>query len=185
MTDPTRKEESLTRLHHFGCVVRDQAKTRHLMEEVLGFPLFATWIEKSHLREVDEEHTFCHTFYALGDGSALAFFQFADPKMFEKCRAQIPPIVSRFEHLALKVSSAKYREIKQNLSAESIPFREIDHGYCQSLYINTTDGLELEFTVDPADLEQILEYQRAHASTDLDRWIAGDTTPNNILRHRH
>ncbi|MFP3927225.1 VOC family protein [Pseudomonas sp. W5-36] len=184
MTNLTHKDENLTRLHHFGCVVRDQAKTRYLMEEVLGFPLVATWIEKSRLRELDEEHVFCHTFYALGDGSALAFFQFADPTMFEKCQAPIPPIVSRFEHLALKVSTAKQDVIKQNLTAASIPFREIDHGYCRSLYINTADGLELEFAVDPEDLDQILGFQRAHASSDLDRWIAGDVTPNNTLRHR-
>ncbi|CRM38153.1 hypothetical protein [Pseudomonas sp. 37 R 15] len=175
----------VTRLHHYGSVVRDQAKIRHLMEVVLGFPLVATWIERSRLRELDEEHSFCHTFYSLGDGSALAFFQFADPEMFDKCRAKVPAVVSRFDHLALKVSSDKYSVIRKNLTAEGISFREIDHGYCQSLYINTEDGLEMEFTVDPPDVGAIQDYQRDHARSDLDRWIAGDVSPNNVLRHRN
>ncbi len=40
-------------------------------------PLVATWTESDVL--FGAERTYCHTFFALADGSALAFFQFADP----------------------------------------------------------------------------------------------------------
>ncbi len=174
-----------SRLHHYGTVVRDQSKVRHFMEDVLGFPLVATWVERSRLREIDEEHTFCHTFFELEDGSALAFFQFADPNMFSRCRPKILPEVVRFDHIAIRVSLERYDDLKTRLTAAAATVREIDHGYCLSLYTRMEDGLELEFTVDPADVDAIRADQRAHAHEDLQRWLAGERSPNNSLRQRY
>lgn len=65
------------RLHHHAYVVDDQEMTRVFYEDVLGFPLVATWCEVETVR--GKERTYCHTFFELQDGSALAFFQFLDP----------------------------------------------------------------------------------------------------------
>ena len=65
------------RLHHNAFVTEDQEATRAFYEDLIGLPLVATWTEVEEL--FGEERTYCHTFYGLGDGSALAFFQFADP----------------------------------------------------------------------------------------------------------
>ena len=43
-------------------------------------------------------------------------------------------------------------------------------------------GLLLEFTVDHPELEQINADQLAHAHAALQRWLAGDHTPNNDFR---
>ena len=65
------------RLHHHAYVVDDQgSNTRAFYEDLLGFPLVATWCEVETVQ--GKERTYCHTFFELKDGSALAFFQFLD-----------------------------------------------------------------------------------------------------------
>ena len=58
------------RLHHHAYVVADQERTRHFYEDILAMPLVATWCEKEHVR--GKEREYCHTFFSLADGSALA-----------------------------------------------------------------------------------------------------------------
>ena len=62
------------RLHHNAYVTRDQEKTRRFYEDVIGMPLVATWCETDEL--FGKMRTYCHTFYGMADGAALAFFQF-------------------------------------------------------------------------------------------------------------
>jgi glyoxylase I family protein len=88
-------------------------------------------------------------------------------------------------HLALAVSEATQDEIKRRLTAENIPVRERDHGYCKSIYASDPDGLVVEFTADPADAAKIGAWQRATAHETLKRWRAGDRSVNNTVRpHR-
>lgn len=171
------------RLHHYAMVVRDQEKVRQLMEDILGFPLVATWAERTVFHDLGEEHEYCHTFYGLDDGSALAFFQFADPTMYERTQAKVPPQVGRFHHVALRVDAERYEDLKRRLLDADLPHRERDHGYCQSLYTSTDDGLHLEFTVDAPHADQLAAYQRANAHEVLQRWLQGDHVPNNDVRH--
>ncbi|MBL0966976.1 MAG: VOC family protein, partial [Blastomonas sp.] len=65
----------VNRLHHTAYTTRDLEATRAFYEDVLGFPLVATYCEKDEL--FGKERTYCHCFFAMKDGSALAFFQFA------------------------------------------------------------------------------------------------------------
>src|SRR3954464_2012413 len=76
------------RMHHHAWVVADQERTRHFYEDVLGFPLVATWCEVEDLR--GKRRAYCHTFFGLADGSALAFFQFADPADRDELRSHRP-----------------------------------------------------------------------------------------------
>ena len=84
---PQNKSKALDRLperlHHFGFVVKDQEVNRQFFEDVLGIPLIATWCERAHNVVVGREINYCHTFYALADGGALAFFQFEDADAYE------------------------------------------------------------------------------------------------------
>jgi len=75
--------------------VRDHEVNRRFFEDVLGIPLVATWCEKNFSTEMQKEIEFCHTFFGMEDGSALAFFQFADPEMYELTRAEKPPKIGR------------------------------------------------------------------------------------------
>jgi hypothetical protein len=46
------------------------------------------------------------------------------------------------------------------------------------------DGMILEFTCDPPDVAEIDALRRADAHSELQRWLAGDRSVNNQLRHR-
>jgi len=87
------------RLHHYAFVIRDHEANRQFFEDVLGLPLVATWCERVFNTEVQREVAYCHTFFGLADGSALAFFQFADAEMYARSKAVYPQI-GRFQHIA-------------------------------------------------------------------------------------
>lgn len=165
------------RLHHHAFVVRDQEATRRFYEDVLGFPLVATWCEREVLR--GREREYCHTFYGLADGSALAFFQMAEAADHAELAAAAP---ASLNHVALAVDDAGLATVQARLTAADVGFRVIDHGYCRSLYVSDPDGMALEFTADAPDVESINAIRRADAHAELARWLAGDRTPNNDLR---
>lgn len=168
-----------TRLHHLACVVRDQERNRQFIEDVLGFELVATWAEHVKMEDVGEQY-FCHTFFALDDGSALAFFQFANDDVYRRCQSEVGPDVTRFNHVAIRVDSQRFASLKQRLIETGNPWREVDHGYCLSLYTRSPDGLELEFTVDHPDADRMKAERKRTAHEDLARWLAGDYRPNNF-----
>ena len=169
------------RLHHYASVVRDQEVNRRFFEDILGIPLVATWCERTFNTTLKREIAYCHTLYNLADGGALAFFQFADQEMYERCKSV--PEFGRFHHAAFKVTQNTFDEIDRRLVAADISRRHTNHGYAQSLYVLSPDELKVEFTVDPANVEEINAARRADAHTQLDRWLKGDHTPNNENRH--
>ena len=183
-TGTTLLQELPLRLHHNAYVVKDHEANRRFLEDLLGIPLVATWCEKTYRADLGREVEFCHTFFGLKDGGALAFFQFADPEMYELTQAKDPPKVRSHYHIALKVSDETYDELKGRLDAAGETFRETNHGYCKSIYTNSPDGMILEFTCDPPDVAEIDAIRRADAHSELKRWLGGDRSVNNELRHR-
>jgi glyoxylase I family protein len=173
-----------SRLHHHAFVVRDHEVNRRFFEDLLGIPLVATWCEKNFSTEMQKEIEFCHTFFAMADGGALAFFQFADPEMYELCQTERPPKIGRYDHIAFKAEPETYDELKQRLEAAGEKYRETNHGYCKSIYVASPDGLIVEFTQDPEDVAEIDNTRRADAHQELARWMAGDRHTNNELRGR-
>ncbi len=165
------------RLHHNAFVVADQERTRGFYEDVLGMPLVATWCEIENVR--GREREYCHTFFALADGSALAFFQFANAADHAELANSAPKSLN---HIALEVDGSDQAAIVERLETAGIGHRVVDHGYCRSLYVVDPDGLTVEFTVDAADVEQINARRKADAHSELARWLAGDRQPNNNLR---
>lgn len=168
------------RLHHYAFVVKDQEANRKFWEDTLGIPLVATWCERAYNASVGREIEYCHTFYELADGGALAFFQYADDDVYEALRALRP---DQGQHFAMLVDPKTYDEIAQRVQAAKLPFRETDHGYCKSIYTSSPDGLKVEFTIDHPDVEQIAAMRRKDCHSELKRWLAGDHHPNNNDRH--
>jgi catechol 2,3-dioxygenase-like lactoylglutathione lyase family enzyme len=95
------------RLHHNAYVTNDLAATREFCEDVIGMPLVATWAEVAEVEGKTLEY--CHCFFGLQYGSALAFLQSADP---DDQRHYGPELGSSpFRHIALATE-----ELTQNAS---------------------------------------------------------------------
>jgi glyoxylase I family protein len=154
------------RLHHNAYVTRDQEKTRQFYEEVIGMPLVATWCESDEL--FGKVRTYCHTFYSMADGGALAFFQFENPEDQEQFGPKMP--ASPFHHIALAVDAETQAVIEKRI------------GYCRSVYVTDPNGLILEFTLDHPEADKISQTRRADAHQELKRWLAGNHTSNNTYR---
>lgn len=170
------------RLHHTAYVTRDLEATRHFYEDVLGIPLIATWCEKDML--FGAERTYCHCFFGLGDGSALAFFQFADPEDQKLFGPPMPE--SPFHHIALHVDADTQAQIEARIRAAGYTEPEtytLEHGYCRSVYIKDPNGMILEFTYDAPSAAALDADKRASARADLARWLGGDHSINNTYRH--
>jgi len=175
---PKLLAEPPLRLHHHAYAVKDQEVNRQFMEDVLGIPLVATWCERVFRAEVGREVDYCHTFYELADGSALAFFQFADEAAWEKNRAILQDVGGSW-HVAFKVTQGGFDELMRRATAAGVKVRKVDHGYCVSMYLQTPDKLRLEFTVDASGAEKIAAMRRKDAHPELARWLAGDRRTNN------
>ena len=169
------------RLHHTAYVTKDQEATRAFYEDILGFPLVATWSEADEL--FGAVRVYCHTFFGLADGSALAFFQFADEADQEQFDPELLP--SPFRHIALKVDADGQADIERRLQEANWKPEGtfvLEHGYCRSLYTEDPNGMLLEFTVDVPNADEINQERAADAHETLRRWLAGDHTSNNLYR---
>ena len=170
-----------SRLHHTAYVTRDLEATRKFYEELIGLPLVATWCEKDVL--FGAERVYCHMFFGLGDGSALAFFCFAKPEDRELFGPKMPD--SPFHHVALNVDQETQRGIEKRLAAAGYKEPQtyvLEHGYCRSVYVTDPNGMILEFTLDSPRALEINRDRLASAHADLKRWMAGDHTNNNTYR---
>lgn len=169
------------RLHHNAYVTKDQEKTRQFYEDLIGLPLVATWCESDVL--FGKERTYCHTFFGLEDGSALAFFQFADADDQKEFGPEMPK--SPFQHIAMKTDAAHQEAMEKRLEEAGYTAPQyyiLEHGYCRSTYIEDPNGLMLEFTVDHESAPEIDVKQRSTAHAELKRWLGGDHTSNNPFR---
>jgi glyoxylase I family protein len=173
----TELEKLPLRLHHHAYTTDDHEKNRQFYEDILGLPLRAMWIEREQIDGEDVE--LGHAFYELGDGSSLAFFNFADP---EKQRLWKAKEQSLFIHISLLVEASTQTEIEARLVAADLKPFTMDHGFCRSLYIRDPNGLMLEFTVDDDGAQAMYEQRARSARRDLENWTRGHREPNNPWR---
>lgn len=170
-----------SRLHHTAYVARDLEATRTFYEEVIGLPLVATWCEIDQL--FGAERVYCHLFFGLGDGSALAFFKFAKPEDQALFGPEMPQ--SPFRHIALNVDQETQRGIEERLRLAGYKEPQtyvLEHGYCRSVYVTDPNDMIVEFTLDHPDAEKVAAERQKVARSELTRWLAGDHHSNNTYR---
>jgi len=127
------------RLHHNAYVTRDQEETRRFYEDIVGMPLVATWCETDEL--FGKMRTYCHTFYGMADGGALAFFQFENPEDQEEFGPKMA--ASPFHHIALAVNAETQAAIEERIAAAGMKPPDtyvLEHGYCRSVYVTDPMG---------------------------------------------
>ena len=171
-----------SRLHHNAYLTKDQEATRAFYEDLIGLPLVATWSEADEL--FGAVRVYCHTFFALGDGSALAFFQFADKADQDEFDPALTP--SPFRHIALKVTPDLQQEIHERLTSERVEARGhvrprarllplALHGGPERAAARVHRRLSARPTTSPSSA-------RPTPTTRCKRWLAGDHTSNNVYR---
>ena len=176
-----------TRLHHNAYVTADMEATRHFYEDLVGMPLTATWCESDEL--FGKMRTYCHCFFGLQDGGALAFFQFADPSDQAEFGPKMP--ASPFHHIALNVDAKQQEEVLGRLTAAGYQppaYYVLEHGYCRSLYATDPNGMILELTCDAPNAADGAAERQKNARAELKRWLGGDHHSNNTFReegHTH
>ena len=163
------------RLHHNAYVAKDLEQTRAFYEDIIGLPLVTTW------REGEGDDAYCHVFFELADGSALAFFQFANPTAAEEHLSARPK--SNFYHIALNTTADYQATVAAKAQAQGIEPQIMDHGYCTSLYLSDPDGMLVELTVYTAAAQPLIAERRKDPHRELKEWLAGDHTANNEIRH--
>ncbi len=182
MTHPSAAATNLPlRLHHNAYVTSNMEATRHFYEDLLGMPLTATWCEVDEL--FGAQRVYCHCFFSLADGGALAFFQFANPDDQKQFGPQMP--FSPFHHIALKADATYQQQVEGRLIAagfEAPKMFILEHGYCRSLYATDPNGMIIELTVDAPGMEASDADRLKNAHAELKRWLGGDHTSNNTYR---
>jgi len=170
-----------SRLHHTAYVSKDLEATRKFYEDIIGLPLTATWCEVDEL--FGKERVYCHLFFGLADGSALAFFSFADPADQALFGPDIP--ASPFNHIALNVDQQTQQGIEERLKKAGYQEPQsyvLEHGYCRSVYVSDPNGMILEFTLDNPEAVQVGAARQQKAHAELARWLAGNHRSNNTYR---
>ena len=149
-------------LHHNAYRCRDSEETRCFYEDFLGLPLV-------HSLEIGTTMTgrgtqVLHTFYQMGDGSFLAFFddpqtpfEFKDQRDFDL-------------HIALEIEHDRLQEMMDKGIANGIETRGIsDHGFIDSIYFRDPNGYVIELTAKRPDHD----HDMAQAKTRTRFLIAG------------
>ena len=126
-------------LHHNAYRCRDSEETRRFYEEFLGLPLAGT-LEIKTTKSGRATQTL-HTFYEMGDGSYLAFFEAPDRPFEFKDQHDFDL------HIALEVEPDMLQPMLEKGRAAGIETRGIsDHGMIDSIYFRDPNGYVIELT---------------------------------------
>jgi len=152
-------------LHHNAYRCRDSEETRRFYEEFLGLPLAGT-LEIKETKSGRATETL-HTFYRLGDGSYLAFFE--APDMPFEFKAQHDYDL----HIALEVDEPTLQDMLARGRAAGIETRGVsDHGFIHSIYFRDPNGYVIELTAKMPGHDAAMDPSTNDARKKLDRWSA-------------
>ena len=152
-------------LHHNAYRCRDSERTRRFYEDFLGLPLAGT-LEIGETKS-GRKTAVLHTFYALDDGSFLAFFE--APGMAFDFKPQ-----HDFDlHIALEVERPVLEPMMAKGRAAGIEVRGIsDHGFIDPIYFRDPDGYVIELTAKRANHDREMNPATNTARARLDSWQA-------------
>jgi catechol 2,3-dioxygenase-like lactoylglutathione lyase family enzyme len=153
-------------LHHNAYRCRDSEQTRAFYEDFLGLPLAGT-LEIGETKSGRKTATL-HTFYRLGNGSYLAFFEAPDMPFDFKAQHDYDL------HIALEVDDATLLDMFARGKAAGIETRGIsDHGFIHSIYFRDPNGYVIELAAKMANHDREMDPATNGAREKLDRWSAG------------
>ena len=157
-------------LHHNAYRCRDSEETRKFYEDFLGLPLVHTL----DIRETKSGRrtSTLHTFYALDDGSCLAFFEAPDMPFEFKAQHDFDL------HIALEVEHAVLKPMLAKGKAAGIETRGIsDHGFIDSIYFRDPNGYVIELTAKRPGHDTAMDPRANGARGRLDAWQKDKSAP--------
>ena len=150
-------------LHHNAYRCRDSEETRAFYEDFLGLRLVSAF-------EIQEGRAL-HTFFAMDDGSCLAFFE-APGMPFEFKRQNDLDL-----HIALGVEAATFESMLQKGRDEGREVRgPVDHGFCRSIYFRDPNGYVIELTADTGTHREMMDPALSKPHAALAEWQRAKAT---------
>jgi catechol 2,3-dioxygenase-like lactoylglutathione lyase family enzyme len=150
-------------LHHNAYRCRDSEETRRFYEGFLGLRLAgALQINESM---TGRKTQVLHTFFELGDGSYLAFFEAADRPFEFKDQHDYDL------HIALEVDNDELKRMFAKGKAEGRETRGIsDHDFIHSIYFRDPNGYVIELTAKQPNHAKAMDPAANGARRILDVW---------------
>lgn len=153
----------IKKLHHSAYRCRDSEETRRFYEEFLGLRLAGTlWINETKSGRGTDT---LHTFYELGDGSYLAFFEAPDMPFDFKAQHDYDL------HIALEVDPGFQMRMFEKGKASGIETRGVaDHGFIHSIYFRDPNGYVIELAARQPGHDREMDPAVNDARAKLDQW---------------
>jgi catechol 2,3-dioxygenase-like lactoylglutathione lyase family enzyme len=150
-------------LHHNAYRCRDSEETRRFYEEFLEL----RFAHALRIREsMTGRHTdVLHTFYEMGDGSYLAFFEAPDRPFDFKDQHDYDL------HIALEVDADTLQRMFDKGRSEGREVRGIsDHRFIRSIYFRDPNGYVIELTAKMPNHDRAMDPAANDANRILDAW---------------
>jgi catechol 2,3-dioxygenase-like lactoylglutathione lyase family enzyme len=129
-----RPASSARGVHHLALLSADVERTIRFYQDLLEFPL-------TDLFENRDYQGSTHFFFDIGNGNALAFFDFPGLDL-----GPYAEVLGSLHHLAISMAPQRWAHIKAKLDAAGIAYAHIDGS---SIYFPGPDGERLELISDP------------------------------------
>ena len=155
----------IKKLHHSAYRCRDSEETRAFYEDFLGLPLVNAF-EITETKSGRATHTL-HSFYAMDDGSCLAFFEAPDRPFDFKVQHDYDL------HIALEVSREHMMKMFEKGKAAGIETRGVaDHKFIDSIYFRDPNGYVIELTTQRENHDAAMDPQVNGCRDLLKKWQA-------------
>lgn len=151
--------------HHSAYRCRDSEETRAFYEDFLGCRLVASMPITRSL--TGRPVNVLHTYFDLGDGTYIAFFEDRDQPFDFKDQHDFDL------HVSLEVDEPTLLEVQQKARARGMECRGVaDHGFIRSIYLRDPNGYVVELAVRTDRHDLVFNPQRNGARAVLDEWQA-------------
>ncbi len=152
-------------LHHNAYRCRNSEQTRRFYEDFLGLPL-------AHTLEIKETMSgrptsTLHTFYQMGNGSYLAYFEAPDMPFEFKTQHDFDL------HIALEVDMPFLEAMFVKGKTAGLEVRGLsDHHFIKSIYFRDPNGYVIELTAKLPNHDAEMDPKTNGARAKLDQWTA-------------
>ena len=134
LSDAAERPQSTAKgIHHMALLSSDIERTIQFYQGLLEFPL-------TNIFENRDYRGSNHFFFDIGNGNALAFFDFPDLDL-----GDYREVLGGLHHVAISMEPAQWERIKAKLDREGIDYQHIG----RSIYFRDPDGARLELIPEP------------------------------------